>query len=122
MAGKTIRLGVLVGACVLGTLWPRAGQGLEKKPELTFEHDIRPILKVRCMHCHGESGEKEGGLDLRLRWLIVQGGDSGPAIVPGAPGVSIVLLWPTFQDHPGKLSPLERAAIWSWIQAGAPQH
>ena len=33
----------------------------------------------------------EGGLDLRLRRLMVRGGDSGPAIVPGNPEKSHLL-------------------------------
>ena len=87
----------------------------------TWENGIGEIFVTRCGECHNpRTGEKN--LDLTSLEGALQGGDSGPAIVPGAPGVSIVLLWPTFQDHPGKLSPLERAAIWSWIQTGAPQH
>ena len=50
-----------------------------------FEAQVRPILKVHCFQCHGEAGEKEGGLDLRLRRFIVRGGESGPAIVPESP-------------------------------------
>ena len=34
---------------------------------VTFENDVRPILKTNCLHCHGEGEEIEGGLDLRLR-------------------------------------------------------
>ncbi|MEC8410557.1 MAG: c-type cytochrome domain-containing protein, partial [Planctomycetota bacterium] len=46
--------------------------------DLSFEKDIRPILKAHCFHCHGEQGETEGDLDLRLRRLILSGGESGP--------------------------------------------
>ncbi len=52
-------------------------------PEIRYEKDIRPILKAHCFQCHGEAGKHEGGLDLRLRRLIVAGGESGPAIIPG---------------------------------------
>src|SRR5437867_9634333 len=51
----------------------------------TFEKDIRPILKAHCFDCHGEGEKLKGGLDLRLRRLILQGGDDGPVIVPGKP-------------------------------------
>ncbi|MCA9068017.1 MAG: hypothetical protein KDA84_03805, partial [Planctomycetaceae bacterium] len=34
---------------------------------LTYEADVRPILKAHCFQCHGEGGEKEGSLDLRLK-------------------------------------------------------
>ena len=37
---------------------------------ITFEEDIRPILKANCFQCHGEEKKLQGGLDLRLRKLI----------------------------------------------------
>ena len=59
--------------------------------ELVFETDVRPIFKEACFHYHGEGGEREGGLDLRLVRLMKEGGESGPVLVPGAPDKS--LLW-----------------------------
>src|SRR5437762_13696722 len=56
----------------------------------TFEKDIRPILKAHCFECHGEGEKLKGGLDLRLRRLMLQGGDDGPVIVPGKPGQSLL--------------------------------
>jgi hypothetical protein len=44
---------------------------------VTFEKDVRPILKAQCFHCHGEDGEKKGGLDVRLARSILKGGKSG---------------------------------------------
>ena len=34
---------------------------------LTFERDVRPILKAHCTHCHGEEEKPKAGVDLRLR-------------------------------------------------------
>ena len=51
--------------------------------DLTFEKHVRPILKTHCFDCHGEGDKLKGGLDLRLRQLIVQGGKSGSALTPG---------------------------------------
>jgi mono/diheme cytochrome c family protein len=89
---------------------------------LTFEQHIRPILRTRCLECHGESGKPKGGIDLRLRRLIVGGGRHGPAIVPGKAGAS--LLFQRVRDHempPGKvkLAPAEIATIAAWINGGA---
>ena len=50
---------------------------------VTFEADIRPILKAHCFHCHGEDGSAKGGLDVRLQKLLIKGGKHGPAIAPG---------------------------------------
>ena len=33
---------------------------------LTFEQDIRPILRAHCYDCHGATQDVQGGLDLRL--------------------------------------------------------
>ncbi len=65
-------------------LWLAAGPvaaGAETSP--TFEDQIRPLLKARCFHCHGETDSPEGALDVRLVKLLTKGGDSGPAVVPG---------------------------------------
>jgi len=92
--------------------------------ELTYEKDVRPILKTHCFHCHGEGGELEGGLDLRLRRLIAKGGESGQVIVPGSPEKSLLLE----RLHEGDMPPEEVSlrpsadeieTIKKWIAGGA---
>jgi hypothetical protein len=90
--------------------------------ELYYESDIRPLLKIHCFHCHGEESEKQGGLDLRLVRLMAGGGDSGAAIVPGDPHVS--LLWQRvaadeMPEGPKKLSAAEKRRLRLWIEQGA---
>ncbi|WP_339911835.1 PSD1 and planctomycete cytochrome C domain-containing protein [Symmachiella dynata] len=88
----------------------------------TFEKDVRPILKTHCFACHGEAGEMEGGLDLRLRRLMVAGGDSGPAITPGDLEDSVLLDKVIEQEMPPgdtKLSDKEIDVLRRWISAGA---
>ncbi len=87
-----------------------------------YERDIRPILKTHCFMCHGESGEREGGLALRLRRLMVSGGDSGPAISPGDVDDSLLVLRVAEGEMPPgdtKLSEHEVDLIRRWISAGA---
>lgn len=90
---------------------------------LTFEADVRPILKIACFHCHGEDGETKGGLDVRLVRLMLEGGDSGSALVRR--DVASSLLWQQIEadEMPKgdkKLSPEEKEIIRLWIEAGAP--
>ena len=59
------------------------GLALGQAATVTFEADVRPILKAHCFHCHGEDGSAKGGLDVRLRSLLLKGGQHGPAIAPG---------------------------------------
>lgn len=57
-----------------------------------FEKKIRPVLIEHCYRCHSEeSGKSKGSLhlDSKQGWEI--GGDSGPAIVPGDPGESLLV-------------------------------
>lgn len=89
----------------------------------SFERDVRPILKAHCFHCHGEAGEMEGGLDVRLRRLLVSGGKSGPAIVPGDPANSHLLELLKSGEMPKekpRLSDGEIATVEAWILADAP--
>lgn len=95
----------------------------EAVKELTFERHIRPILKTHCVHCHGEAGEKEGELDVRLQRFLVAGGDSGAAIVPGKPEESNLLT----RLYDGEMPPDEKKLlpqheiklIEEWIRQGA---
>ena len=89
---------------------------------LTFERDIRPILKVACFHCHGEQDERQGALDLRLVRLMLDGGESGPGIVPGNAGES--LLWELIESDEmprghKKLTQQQKTLIRRWLDQGA---
>jgi len=57
-----------------------------EKEKLT-QHDILPIVLLRCVTCHG-ARRKDGGVDLRTASLMKKGGDSGPALVAGKPDES----------------------------------
>ncbi len=90
--------------------------------EVTFEKDIRPILKEHCFHCHGEAGEKKGDLDVRLKRLLETGGKSGAAIVPGDSAASHLIEVLANGDMPKEKPKLPQAdieLIANWIDAGA---
>src|SRR5438093_5686595 len=89
---------------------------------LTFEKNIRPILKAHCFDCHGEGEKLKGGLDLRLQRLMLKGGDEGPVIVPGKPEKSLLLKLVRSGEMPKrekKLTPEQVAMIKQWIATGA---
>jgi cytochrome c553 len=54
------------------------------------QHDVVPILLLRCTACHGRN-KQEGGLDLRSRAAILKGGKSGPAAIAGKPDESLMV-------------------------------
>jgi hypothetical protein len=92
-------------------------------PVLTFEEDVTPILEVRCFGCHG-SEVRKAGLDLRRRFSILKGGDSGAAIVPGKPEESLLIEMIVKKEMPPKdEDPLDSRQIEllrRWVAAGAP--
>ena len=93
------------------------------------QHDIIPIMNLRCTVCHGLR-RQEAGLDLRTRASMLKGGKSGPAIVPGHPEQSLVLKRIAAREMPPRdklvrfgvrpIEPPEVAKLTAWISAGAP--
>ena len=90
-----------------------------------FEREIRPLLARRCLACHG-AARQENGLRLDLRQRALEGGDSGPAVVPGRSAESRLLLRvqsaaPKKRMPPGpsSLPGREIALLRAWIDSGA---
>ena len=50
-----------------------------------FESKVRPVLAANCFRCHGGEPGKEPKAGLILNTLkgMLQGGESGPALIPG---------------------------------------
>jgi hypothetical protein len=85
---------------------------------LTFERDVRPILKAHCFHCHGEDGVTEGEIDLRQVRLMLATG----AIDQADHGASAILeqLRSGAMPQGGKpLPPDEIELIARWLAEGA---
>lgn len=90
--------------------------------KLTFEGDIRPILRQHCFDCHAAAKELKGKLDLRLARFAIRGGETGSAIVPGKPDDSLLLE----RIRSGEMPPGEHqvpadqiAKFAAWIEQGA---
>ncbi|MBL9166528.1 MAG: PSD1 domain-containing protein [Verrucomicrobiales bacterium] len=99
------------------------GSAVTSSADLSFERDVRPILKSHCFHCHGEGETLKGGVDLRLRRLMLTESDSGTVLTPGKPDESVLLKMVTAGTMPKgekKLSPAEVETLRRWIASGAP--
>src|SRR5437762_3514852 len=75
-----------------------AGPGRAQAPKISaddadfFESRIRPLLAARCFECHSAKAAKlRGNLRLDTREGTLQGGDQGPALVPGDPDRSLLV-------------------------------
>jgi mono/diheme cytochrome c family protein len=87
---------------------------------LTYDATIGPLFKSRCGNCHGENGIQS--LNLTTYQGAMQGGASGPAIIPGdSSGSLLVQKQSGAQSHFGQLTPEELSIVIDWINAGAPE-
>lgn len=82
------------------------------------------LLKKNCLSCHNEQ-KKKGGLAMTSREALIEGGDSGTALVAGAPEESslIASLAAGADPHmpPKKqLSAAHISALEQWVKSGAP--
>jgi hypothetical protein len=88
-----------------------------------FTRLVAPVLESRCVRCHNASVHK-GGLALDRRDALEDGGETGPAVEPGAPAESLLLEKvsgpkPSMPKGETPLSDAEVDAIRQWITAGA---
>ena len=107
---------------------PATGKAQSSTEDITrlkfFENKIRPLLAAECYECHGEDMAK-GGLRLDHIDLILEGGDTGPALVLGKPEESLLIeavhrTDPDFEMPPRKaLTDAQVASLETWIAAGA---
>lgn len=94
------------------------------------QHDIIPIVLLRCNSCHGPQLQR-GGLVMNNKAAMLRGGSQGPAIVPGDPDGSLAIqriekmlcppkgqLLKYFVKRP---TAEETAKLREWIAAGAPE-
>jgi hypothetical protein len=119
-------------ALLLVLLEVSGSQGQNEKPATPsaaaiqfFESKIRPVLADNCYKCHGDEKPK-GGLRLSSRAAMLEGGDQGPALVPGDPAKSLLIKAVNQTDEhlkmppKKKLSPQQIADLTQWVKIGAP--
>ena len=98
--------------------WPASSQNKDD----FFETNVRPTLATECFSCHTDS--QLGGLRLDSREAMLRGGKSGPAIVPGDPDKSLLVIavrqaGALKMPKGGKLAQDKIDAIAQWIRTGA---
>ena len=93
-------------------------------PPVDFVKDIWPIFETKCNQCHG-SEKQMNGLRLDTRQPALEGGKSGPAILPGNSAGSLLYrkLLGEAEGSPmplsGQLAPDEIGLIRAWLDQGA---
>ena len=92
-----------------------------------YVHQVKPLFEAKCFGCHG-AVRQQSGLRLDAASLIREGGDRGPAIVPGDSEASLLIRavvgdgdverMPP-EDEGTELSDAEVALLATWIDEGA---
>ena len=92
-----------------------------------FRQKIAPLLESRCLECHSHAtGQMENGLTLDSPAGWTDGGDNGPAVIPGEPDTSLMIQAVRYTDTKLQMPPDERlpetdiALLEEWVSRGAP--
>jgi hypothetical protein len=92
-----------------------------------FEKKIRPVLVDSCYSCHSaEAKSVKGSFRLDTKELLLRGGDTGPAIVPGDPDKSLLIKAIRHADKDLAMPPKKKLAaevvadFEVWVKRGAP--
>jgi hypothetical protein len=93
-----------------------------------FETKIRPVLADQCYRCHSSQSEKlRAELNLDTRAGTLEGGESGPALVPGKPDDSLLIEAIRYGNPDLRMPPKGNklpddviANFEEWVRRGAP--
>ena len=96
---------------------------------VSFQDEVLPILRKNCLACHNQT-ERQGDLVLETAEELLQGGDTGPAVVPGKASESLLISLASHRDDPvmppdgndvaaANLTPSELGLLALWIDQGA---
>ena len=102
---------------------------LNRSTPVDYATEILPLLKQNCLACH-HAKEAEGGLVMETIETILQGGDTGPALVSGKPAESLLFTRAVGGDEPlmppedngvgaKALNPEQLGLLKLWIDQGA---
>jgi Planctomycete cytochrome C/WD domain, G-beta repeat len=98
-----------------------------KGNKVTYEQHVLPVLREKCLACHGPD-KKSGGLRLHTYTNLLEGSSSGPVVKPGDPDGSPLFLVTSHKQEPfmppksPKLLDASIDLLRQWIQAGAPEN
>jgi len=90
-----------------------------------FESHVRPLLVEHCYDCHStDAAELQAGLYVDSREALLQGGESGTAVVAGKPSESLLIAAVKYEDSEmppdRKLDQRQIDALSKWVEMGAP--
>ncbi len=127
---RTVSAAVFLAAVCCGSVCAQLAEISDRPPSFSaeqisfFEKDVQPILKARCLKCHGDGPKIKGGLRVDSRAAILRGGELGPAVSLGEPAASLMLQAIRYDElempPAGKLPAREIAVLNRWVEQGLP--
>ena len=90
-----------------------------------FERKVRPLFAEHCYSCHSVNADSiQAGLLMDSRAALLQGGDSGEAIIPGDPDASLLIQAVRYESYEmppkGKLPAEDIETLQRWVEMHAP--
>jgi mono/diheme cytochrome c family protein len=110
-----------LAACLAIATPPALGDGPKV---VSFEADVKPILREHCVRCHGDDTHK-ADLNLQAYGSLIKGGSGGEVVVAGRPGGSTLYqaiaregdASPMPPNRP-KIADAQVAVVRQWIAEG----
>ncbi len=112
----------LCSLCLCGSL--SFGADPKKPAKVTYDEHVLPILREKCIACHGPD-KKSSGLQLHTYQGVMQGGSGGAVVKAGDPDSSPLYLVVAHKAEPfmpPKSAPLPKDVtdvLHAWIAGGA---
>src|SRR5581483_6132810 len=123
---KRIRrmIGVRVSIVALSLLGYLSATGRADDKASLLEKQALEVIESNCLTCHGKTKPK-AGLDLSTKESLLRGANSGPILVPGKSGESLLLqvVRPKGKPHMpprDQLAKEEIAVLQQWIDSLKP--
>ncbi len=106
-------------------LLPVALAAAEETPKVDYSRQIKPLLAKHCQQCHGPQ-KQQSGLRIDSGRGLLEGGDSGPAVVPKDIAKSLLIHAVTGTEGASMMPPegagltgVEIQLLKDWIASGA---
>lgn len=118
--GSPLLFGSLCALCIFSS-------SLSAQQKVTYEQNILPLLRDKCLTCHNADKQK-GGLDASTYAKLMEGGSSGEVVKAGDPDASRLFLLAAHKEDPKmppNSPPMAKESvdiIKAWIAAGAPEN
>lgn len=132
-AGTPVPVAVPIGEAAVDGNDQSAGDDEDGEPEPVddprlahFREYIKPVLETQCIKCHNPARKRRSAeLDQTTMTGMLEGGMSGPAVVPGNPDASWLIMAIRYEEDlemppkKDKLSDEIIAAFEKWVKDGA---